>query len=141
MVRLFKVGLLYLLYGPVLWMGSNCLKARATSKRQFAFYDQLPRNSWYSFYQPWKDETHEITNHKSQKSKLFHLYYMKILHDKFSHQEKKMSYRSIPKTSIHLFKHFYFFRFISTQFPDFASLKIQMQITFAKPFNVLKNAA
>ena len=66
---------------------------------------------------------------------------MTILHDNFSHQENKMSYRSIPKTGVHLFKHFYFFRFISTQFPDFASLKIQMQIAFAKPFNVLKKAA
>ena len=26
------------LYGPFLWMGFNCLKARATSRRQFAFY-------------------------------------------------------------------------------------------------------
>ena len=26
------------LYGPFLWMGFNCLKARATSKRQFTFY-------------------------------------------------------------------------------------------------------
>ena len=24
-----------LLYGPFLWMGFNCLKARATSRRQF----------------------------------------------------------------------------------------------------------
>ena len=27
-----------LLYGPFLWMGFNCLKARATSRRQFTFY-------------------------------------------------------------------------------------------------------
>ena len=82
-------------------------------------------------------------NHNSQKTKLFHLYYMKLLHDKFLHQEKenKISYTSIPKISIYLFKHFYFFRFISTQFADFAFLKIQMQITFAKSFNVLNNAA
>ena len=26
------------LYGPVLWMGFNCFKARATSRRQFIFY-------------------------------------------------------------------------------------------------------
>ena len=26
------------LYGPFLWMGLNCLKARATSRRQFTFY-------------------------------------------------------------------------------------------------------
>ena len=26
------------LYGPFLWMGFNCLKARATSRRQFTFY-------------------------------------------------------------------------------------------------------
>ena len=45
-----------------------------------------------------------------------------------------MSYISIPKISIYLFKHFYFSRFNSTQFADFASQKIQMKITFAKPF-------
>ena len=62
---------------------------------------------------------------------------MKLLHDKFSHQEEenKISYTSTPKISIYLFKHFYFFHFISTQFTDFVSLKIQMQITFAKSFN------
>ena len=26
------------LYGPFSWMGFNCLKARATSRRQFTFY-------------------------------------------------------------------------------------------------------
>ena len=26
------------LYGPFLWMGFNCLKARATSRRQFMIY-------------------------------------------------------------------------------------------------------
>ena len=41
----------------------------------------------------------------------------------------------------YLFKHFYFFRFNSAQVTDFASLKIQMQITFVKSFNVLNNAA
>ena len=25
-------------YGPILWMGFNCLKARATSRTQFTFY-------------------------------------------------------------------------------------------------------
>ena len=44
------------LYGPFLWMGFNCLKATATSRRQFTFYHSVPRNSWYSFYRPWKDE-------------------------------------------------------------------------------------
>ena len=44
------------LYGLFLWMGFNCLKARATSRRQFTFYHSVPRNSWYSFYQPWKDK-------------------------------------------------------------------------------------
>ena len=43
--------LTYLLYGPFI-----CLKARATSWRQFTFYHLVPRNSWNSFYQPWKDE-------------------------------------------------------------------------------------
>ena len=44
------------LYGPFLWMGFNCLNARATSRRQFIFYHKVPRNFWYSFYQPQKDE-------------------------------------------------------------------------------------
>ena len=33
----------------------NCLKARSM-RRQFTFYHSVPRNSWYSFYQPQKDE-------------------------------------------------------------------------------------
>ena len=37
-------------------MGFNSLKARATLRRQFTFYHQIHRNSWYSFYWPWKDE-------------------------------------------------------------------------------------
>ena len=37
-------------------MGINCLKATATSRRQFTFYHSVPRNSWYSFYRPRKDE-------------------------------------------------------------------------------------
>ena len=41
--------------------------------------------------------------------------------------------------SIYLFTHFYFFHFISTQFIDFAFIKIQMEITFTKSFNVLYN--
>ena len=41
---------------PLFWMGFNCLKARATSKRQFTFYQQVPRKFWYSFYWTQKDE-------------------------------------------------------------------------------------
>ena len=37
-------------------MGFNYLKATATSRRQFTFYHSVPRNSWYSFYRPRKDE-------------------------------------------------------------------------------------
>ena len=37
-------------------MGLNCLKATVTSRRQFTFYRSVSRNSWYSFYRPWKDE-------------------------------------------------------------------------------------
>ena len=37
-------------------MRFNCLKAAATSRRQFTFYHSVPRNSWYSFYRPRKDE-------------------------------------------------------------------------------------
>ena len=55
--------------------------------------------------------------------------------------KKKKSYIIILKISSYLFKHFYFFHFISTQFIDNASLNIQMQITFAKSFNVFNNAA
>ena len=45
------------LYGPFLWIGFNCLKASATSRTQFTFYHYVPRYSWYSIYQPRKDET------------------------------------------------------------------------------------
>ena len=44
------------LYDPFLWIGFNCLKATATSRRQFTFYLSVPRNPWYSFYRPRKDE-------------------------------------------------------------------------------------
>ena len=37
-------------------------------------------------------ETHEITNHKSQKPELFQLYYM-TLDDKFLHQEKNILHK------------------------------------------------
>ena len=33
--KCFKVFLQIKLYGPFLWIGFNCLKARATSRRQF----------------------------------------------------------------------------------------------------------
>ena len=36
-------------------MGFNCLKATATSRREFTFYHSVPRNFWYSFYWPQKD--------------------------------------------------------------------------------------
>ena len=32
------------LYGPFLWMGFSCLKATATSRRQFTFYHYLREN-------------------------------------------------------------------------------------------------
>ena len=44
------------LYGPFLWMGFNCLKATATSRRQFTFYHSVPKYFWYSFYRPQNDE-------------------------------------------------------------------------------------
>ena len=37
-------------------MRFNCLKARATLRRQFTFYHKVPRNSCYPLYRPWKDE-------------------------------------------------------------------------------------
>ena len=50
------IGFIYLrglykkkLYGPFSWMGFNCLKATATSRRQFTFYHSVLRNFWYSF--------------------------------------------------------------------------------------------
>ena len=41
---LLKTLTLKKLYGPFLWMRFNCLKARATSRRQFTFY--LLLNTW-----------------------------------------------------------------------------------------------
>ena len=44
-------------YGPFSWMGFNYLKTyRATNRRQFTFFHSVPRNSWYSFDWPQKDE-------------------------------------------------------------------------------------
>ena len=44
------------IYGPFLWMGFNYLKVRAPLRRQFTFYHWVPRNFWYSFDRPRKDE-------------------------------------------------------------------------------------
>ena len=41
---------------PLLWLGLKCLKARDTSRRQFTFRHYVPRDSWYLFYRPRKDE-------------------------------------------------------------------------------------
>ena len=40
------------LYGPFLWIGFNCLKARATSSRQFTFYffEMLKGDKFIKFY-------------------------------------------------------------------------------------------
>ena len=47
-------------------MGFNCLRARATSRRQFTFYHLIPRNSWYSFYRQRRNETlGQPLSHKS----------------------------------------------------------------------------
>ena len=34
----YQIIIIKKLYGPFLWIGFNCLKARATSSRQFTFY-------------------------------------------------------------------------------------------------------
>ena len=44
------------LYDPFFWMEFNCLKATATSRRQFTFYHSVPRTFWCSIYRPRKDE-------------------------------------------------------------------------------------
>ena len=45
-------------------------------------------------------QTHEVSNHKSQKTKLFHnMYYMTLLHYKFSQQEKKKRKKIVHKHS------------------------------------------
>ena len=74
-------------------------------------------------------------NHKSRKTKLFHLYYI-TLHDKLLHLEKKILHKHSQNKYLFI-TIFLFLCFISAKFADFASLKIQMQITFAKSFNVL----
>ena len=78
----------------------------------------------------------QIINYKTQ---FFFVWITCIISYHISVPRKKISYISIPKISIYLLTH-YFFHFISTQFADFAFLKIQMQTTFAKLFNVLNNA-
>ena len=66
---------------------------------------------------------------------------MTLLHEIFAPKKKKKILLRHSQNK-YLFKHFYLFCFISTQFADFASLNIQMQITFAKSFNnVLNNTA
>ena len=52
----FKV----ILYGPFLWMGFNCLKVTYSHFEEAVYFleiqNSVPRNSWYSFYQPRNDE-------------------------------------------------------------------------------------
>ena len=85
-------------------------------------------------------QAHEITNHKLQKQGYFVcITYIISCYIFAPRKENKISYINIPKISIYLFTHFYFLCFISTQFADFAFLKIQMQIKFAKTFKVLNN--
>ena len=38
------------------WGSTASRLDRATLRRQFTFYHQVPRDSWYSFYRPQKDE-------------------------------------------------------------------------------------
>ena len=52
-------------------------------------------------------QTHEITNHKLQKTKLFSLYYIcYCVHIFTLRKENKISYISVFKISIYLFTHF-----------------------------------
>ena len=45
------------LYGPFFVDGVQLPQGySATTGRQFTFYQHVPRNSWYSFDRPWKDE-------------------------------------------------------------------------------------
>ena len=68
--------------------------------------------SWFQLH---KFMTSQIINYKNQS------YFVCITciiecHIFAPRKENRISYISIPKTSIYLFKRFYFFRFISTQF-------------------------
>ena len=89
-------------------------------------------------------QTHEITNHeimKLQKTKLFCLHYMNYCMSYFCTKKRNWNILHKHSQNKHLFiTHFYSFRFISIQFPNLAFVKIQLQITFAKSFNVLNNA-
>ena len=39
-----------------LLIGFNYIKVTVTSRRKFTFYHSVPRNTWYSFFRPRKDE-------------------------------------------------------------------------------------
>ena len=91
-----------------------------------------------SRFQYYKLINPQIINYK--KTKLFHPYYMHYCMTNFCIKNRKQSILHKHSQNKYLFKHFYLFHFNYTQFTYFASLKIQMQITFAKPFNVLNNA-
>ena len=52
-----KIFLQKTIYGPVLWMGFNCLKTTEPIRGdKFTFYHEVHRSSWYSFDQARKDE-------------------------------------------------------------------------------------
>ena len=71
-------------------------------------------------------QTHEITDHKLQKTKLFHLYYMHYYIKNFCPKKRKQNILHKHSQNKYLCKYFYWFCFNFTQFADFASLKIQM---------------
>ena len=60
-------------------------------------------------------QTHEIINHKLQKTKLFRLYYKSYFPTK---KRKNLLHKHSQNKHLSIYA-FYFFRFIYTQFTDF----------------------
>ena len=59
----------------------------------------------------------------------------------YFYSKKRKQYIQKHSQNKHLIKHFSFFRFIFTQFVDFAFIRVQMPITITKSFYVLNNTA
>ena len=54
--RFWQTRYLTLIFMALFLDGVQLPQATVTSRRQFTFYHSVPRNSWYSFYRPRKDE-------------------------------------------------------------------------------------
>ena len=89
-------------------------------------------------------QTHEITDHKLQKTKLFRLYYMHYCMSHFHTDKRKPNilykHSQNKQLLIYILHAFLFLLLYFHTIRRFSFPKNTMQIIFAKLFNILNNA-